>query len=170
MSPGALVMKPVIPRKLKDDAMRLALLNPMRKVGDDIKVDFEATVGTWTDKPKFKMERHLNSKQGFLAVTVWTDHQHYSWVSKGTKAHYVPRTGKAMMAFKRYKAKTMVRVIGSKAGGRFGDTIFRYGRWLVKGITAREFDKVIRNKWQPEFSRRMSKAMREAAEASGLRR
>ena len=170
MSPGALVMKPTFPRKLKDDAMRLALLNPMREIGDRMKVDFEATVGTWTDKPRFRMERHLNSREGLLSVAISTDHQHYEWVSKGTKAHYVPRSGKATMAFKRYRAKTMVRVIGSKAGGPYGDTIVRRGRWLVKGIEAREFDKVIEQKWQPEFARRMTRAMRQAAEASGFRR
>lgn len=164
---GAIVMKAVLPKLLKQDAIRLALLNPMRKTGTDIRQDFDKTTRTWEDKPRFTITRNLNSREGFLRVWVWTEHQHFIWVNEGTRAHYVPKFGKATMAFRKYKAKTRVRVIESGAGGRFGPTIVRTGRWKVSGIKAREFDKVLKKKWQPQFEDRMIKAMAEARMSSG---
>lgn len=164
---GALVMKPVKPAKLKADAMRLALLNPMRDIGKGIKDDFAKTTRTWEDKPRWTVTRNLNSREGFLRVWVWTEHQHFRWVNEGTRAHWVPKRGVATMAFRRYRAKTRVQWIGSRSGGRFGALIVRTGRWKVKGIKARKFDEVVRRKWQPKFGRRMAQAMQSAAKASG---
>lgn len=164
---GVIVMKLVLPKLLKVDAIRLALLNPMRKIGTEMRQDFQKTTKTWEDKPTFTITRNLNSVEGFLRVWVWTMHQHFIWVNEGTRAHYVPKYGVRTMAFRRYKAKTRVRVIESGQGGRFGATIVRRGRWKVSGIKAREFDKVLKRKWQPEFGRRMTKAMAEARVKSG---
>lgn len=164
---GLLLMKSVLPQVLKVDAVRLALLNPMRKIGTDMKGDFAKTTATWSDKPRWLVTRNINSREGFLRVFVWTTHQHFTWVNEGTKDHYVPKTGTATMAFRKYKAKTRPQWIGSRAGGAYGGVIVRTGRWKVSGIKAREYDKVLKKKWQPEFNKRMFEAMRQAARASG---
>lgn len=162
-----IMMRAVLPKLLKQDAVRLALLNPMRDIGKGIERDFKVTTKTWERQPRWKITRNLNSREGFLRVAVMTDDQQFIWVNEGTRDHWVPRRGTATMVFRRYKAKTRVRVIASQAGGPYGPLIVRTGRWKVKGIKARKFDEVLKRSWQPEFNRRMTEAMIRAARASG---
>ena len=83
---GALVFKIIKPQRLKVDAMRLALLNPMRKVGTGIKADFEKTVSTWKNKPKFDMQISLSPVPQTEVSTV---DEIYGYVDKGTKPHLI---------------------------------------------------------------------------------
>ena len=94
---------------------------------------------------------------------VGTDNEIYGYVDEGTRDHYVPKTGTALMAFRPgYKAKTAPGKIGSGAGGAFGDRIVRRGRWKVRGIRAREFSPTIQKRRRKPFTRRMVGAMQKA--------
>ena len=65
-----IVVKAIKPSRLREDAMRLELLNAMRRVGTGIKKDFEATTKTWKHKVKFEqlislLLVNLNGHQDF---------------------------------------------------------------------------------------------------------
>ena len=101
---------------------------------------------------------------GDAAVLVGTDNEVYGYVDEGTKAHYVPKSGTATMAFRPgYTAKTRPKKISSQSGGAYGDRIVRRGRWRVGGIKAREFTPTIQKRRRKPFTRRMVKAMQKAS-------
>jgi len=172
----AVVVKTIKPSKLKVDALRLQLLNAMRAQGTAMKMDFEATVKTWKNKPKFKVVIGLKKAIG-PEVLVGTDDEIYGYVNDGTEEHdiwagfYTGKSTKKVLSFQwggkgSYRPKTTPRVIGSKAGGPTGPRVARpYVRH--PGTKARHFDEEIEKKQRPRFKRRMEKAMSEAAKASG---
>jgi len=167
---SALVFKEIKPQRLRIDAMRLALLNPMRKVGTGIKSDFEKTTATWDHKVKF--ERQI-SLAGGPHVEIFTTDEIYGYVDKGTKPHdiwagfYTGKSDKKVLAFaSKSTPKTKPNVIGSFSGSRGRVDTFR-PHVRHPGGKPRNFSKEITKKWQPRFKRRMEKAMSQAAKASG---
>lgn len=165
----ASVFKVIKPSRLKDDAMRLELLNAMRRMGTKIKADFESTTATWSHKPRFEVMVSLT--QPGPTVVVDTNDEIYRYVAEGTKPHVIrPRTPGGRLAFPgTYRAKTTPGVIGSQAGGGSGET--RFARVVNHpGTEARNFHKLIAKKWQPKFKREMEDAMRTVAAKSGHKR
>ncbi len=168
-----IVTKVIRPKPLKVDAIRLELLNEMRKVATQIKKDFQATTATWDHKPKFEQIISLIPKGPELMVA--TDDEIYAYVDKGTglygpkHAKYrIPKQGTGLLAFPSgYVAKTVPNVIGSKAGGSYGDTIVVKGPIWHPGIKPRNFDKLIQKKWDKPFKRSMEAAMKRGAQKSG---
>lgn len=158
--------KVIKPSRLRDDALRLELLNAMRRMGTKIKGDFEKTTATWKHKPKFEV---LVSLKGVgPTVVVDTNDEIYRYVSEGTKPHVIrPRTPGGRLAFQgTYTAKTSPGVIGSTSGGSSGDMV--YAREVHHpGTQARDFHKVISKEWQGKFKREMEEAMRKAARDTG---
>ena len=177
MSSAALVIKEIKPARFKDKAFKAALAKAAKKAGKDIKKDFEATTKTWKHKVKFTVVSALDPN---IEVLVGTDDEIYGYVNSGTglwgpkhskypifAGIYTGKSNKKALAFPAsYKAKTRPRVIGSTGGGSSGPIVIRP---YVEhpGIKPREFDKVIQKKWVSPFKRRMERAMRDAAKASG---
>lgn len=171
----AIVVKEIKPTKLREDALRLELLNEMRAVGRDIAKDFAKTVETWEgEKPKFEMLISL-VQPGPTVVVEPTGSEEavkkYAYVTKGTKKHRIKAKKGKSLAFAwagpgSYKAKTKPRVIGSTPGGATGEAVFPKAV-MHPGTEAREFDEEIQKIWQPRFKDRMEGAMRKAAKASG---
>ena len=168
---GALVFKIIKPQRLKVDAMRLALLNPMRKVGTGIKADFEKTVSTWKNKPKFDMQISLSPVPQAEVSTV---DKIYRYVDQGTKGpyeiwagYYTGKSNKKNLAFSsKSTPKTTPGVIGSSGGSR--GTVDTFRPYVEHpGIKARNFSKEIEKIWQPKFKRAMEGAMSKVAKASG---
>lgn len=169
---GALVIKQIKPARLKEDAMRLALLNGMHKTRTEMLKDFEATTETWEHKVKF--ESAISEALGGPSVNVVTNDEIYNYVNNGTKPHpifagiFTGLSGKRALSFRngKYKAKTKVRVIGSTPGGPTGTKI---ARPYVQhpGSEGRHFDEEIQKKFEPRFKRLMEEAMKDAAHASG---
>lgn len=158
-------LKAIKPKALKDQAMRLELLNSLRSVAKDVRKDFEATTQTWEHKPKFEMAVSLKGKgPQFL---VGTDDEIYGYVNRGTRPHrIVPKKAKALRFQTGYTAKTVPGVIGSKSGGASGDVVFSQGV-MHPGTKARNFDKQIGKKWEKSFRSRMHDAMKRAKAKSG---
>ena len=161
----AAVWKVIKPARLKEDAMRLALLNGMRRIGRLMKKDFEKTVATWKNKPKFEI---LISLAGVgPTVVVDTNSVIYAYVTKGTDEHIIlPRRAKALRFAGTFTAKTVPGVIDSRAGGSSGPDVFSRGV-VHPGTEARNFDKLIAKKWQGPFRDEMHRIMKEVREASG---
>jgi len=167
----AIVIKQIKPAALKQDAMRLELLNAMRKAGTQIKKDFEATTRTWEHKPKFEVVISLTGPGPVVLVD--TDDEIYGYVSKGTKPHeiwagiYTGKSNKKTLAFPaRSTSKTKPGFIGSFGGSRSSQTVVRpYVNH--PGTKARNFDETIQKRRQTWFKGEMEKAMAKAAKASG---
>ena len=167
-----IVVKRIKPKRLKEDAMRLALLNPMRDFGKEIKKEFEETTKTWDHKVNFEILRSISSKWGTVEVAVLTDDEIYGYVNEGTRPHIIrPKKRGGKLVFKwggpgSYAAKTTPGVIGSTSGGQSGSTVaFPYVNH--PGTKARNFSKIIKKKMEPRFKKKMEKAMAAAAIASG---
>jgi len=166
----AILFKQLKPSTLRQDRMRLALLNGMRAVGRDMRKDYERTTKTWDHKPKFEM---LISLVGGPTVLVATDDEIYGYVDEGTKPHtifagaYTGKSDKKVLAFPgTFSAKTIPGVLDSRPGRRGGATILRpYIRH--PGSKARRFTKTIEKIWKPKFKRYMEQTMRDVRRASG---
>jgi len=168
---ATIVFKQIKPPKMKNDALRLELLNAMRKAGTVIKGDFEKTTATWKRKPKFETIISLTGPGP--VVVVGTDDEIYNYVSGGTKPHeiwagiYTGRSNKKALAFPaRSSPKTKPGFIGSFGGSRSSETVVRpYVNH--PGTKARKFEETIQKRRQKWFKGEMEKAMKRAAMASG---
>jgi len=159
-----LVIKGIKPRALNIAAIRQALMNEANLVANAIEDDFNKTVEHWTKKPEFEKIVDMGPP---IAILVGTDNEVYGYVDKGTRPHKIyPRKAKALRFQSGYATKTIPGVIGSMAGGPFGDTVFSKGV-NHPGTKARNFSKEIEKKWQKKFKRRMEKALSQARLASG---
>ena len=166
-----IVLKAIRPRRLRDDALRLALLNEMRKVATEIKKDFAKTTATWAHRVQFTVLVSLTGPGP--VVLVGTDDRVYRYVDEGTRPHlifagiYTGKSKKKALAFRgAFRAKTTPRVIGSGAGFKGGALVLRpYVQH--PGTEARQFDVTIQGSWEPRFKRRMEAAMVQAAAKSG---
>lgn len=166
-----ILIKEIKPSRLKVDALRLELLNEMRKVATEVKKDYEKTTKTWKHKPKFEMDVSLKPPGPTLIVE--TDDEIYRYVDKGTKPHliwagiYTGKSNKKVLAFpSKFSPKTKVGVIGSTAGSSGGDMV-RRPYVEHPGNKPRGFEEAIEKIWKPKYKRRMEGAMRKAARASG---
>lgn len=165
------LVKAIKPAALKEDALRLELLNAMRKAAVVVKSDFEKTVATWEKKPKFEVVITLG-KSG-PAILVDTDNEIYGYVSRGTKPHLIQagiftgKSNKRTLAFPAtFRPKTKVRRLKSFRGFKGGPTVLR--KFVQHpGTEAREFDEVIKKKRTKWFKRQMEAAMRRARQKSG---
>jgi hypothetical protein len=158
--------KAIRPARLKGDKLRLHLLNEMRKIGRDIKRDFERTVRTWEEKPEFEI---LISLSGGITVVVETNSEIYRYVDKGTEPHLILPVSAKVLHFKsNFIPKTQPGVIDSGPGGSGGEDVFA-AYVFHPGIKAREFEKTIYRKWRRLFKRRMEEAMKRGVAASGHR-
>ena len=167
----AIVYKEIKPSRLKIDALRLTLLNEMRKAGTAIKQDFEKTTATWSKKPRFEVQISL---VGGPTVLVGTDDEIYGYVDRGTEPHeiwagfYTGKSNKKTLAFASSSTpKTKPGVIRSFPGSRGKIDVFVPYVAKHPGTKARGFSKEIAKQWKPKFKRRMEKAMAQAAKASG---
>jgi len=165
-----IVVKAIKPAKLKDDAIRLELLNGMRKFGTQVKKEYEKTVTTWNDKPKFGYEIALDSQGPTMIAGVTgggAGAEHWRYVNEGTRPHVILPKGDYPLAFQSgYNAKSTPGLISAKAGGSYGDVVYARGV-MHPGTEARNFDEVIQKEMTPRFKRAMEDAMKKAAQASG---
>jgi hypothetical protein len=160
----AIVMKAIKARRFNDAAFRQAIESEIQRVADEIEADFKATTATWKRQVKFEK---IISFTPPVEVLVGTDDEIYRYVDEGTRPHPIfPVRAKALAFPSGYSAKTTPGVIGSKPGGGFGPTVFA-AYVYHPGTEARHFDKVIQQKWQTRFKRRMEAALSRAAKASG---
>lgn len=165
---SALVIKQIKPSRLRIDAMRLQLLNDVRKVGTGIKADFEKTTATWKTQVKFEVQVSL---AGGPQAEVFTTNKIYGYVDKGTEPHVILPKRKKALSFVwggpgSYRPKTRPGVIGSSGGGATGDRVAFKGV-LHPGTKPRNFSKEIQKLWTPRFKRAMEASMSKVAKVSG---
>ena len=163
---AVILAKPIHPKKFNDKAFYREFELEARKTAKDIKKDFEKTVSTWNNKPKFEMVIAVGPKS--IDILVGTDDEIYGYVDKGTEEHLItPKKSGGTLAFKsRYKPKTIPNLIGSRGGGSSGDTVF--AKWVIHpGTKARNFSKTLQKKWEKIYKGRIEKALKRANQKSG---
>lgn len=158
----------ILPPEFKAGVLRLYLLTEARKIQNEIANDFEATVETWSSKPKF-IKKSPSLAGGMVNIEVYTEDQVYGWVSEGTPAHDIPLS-EEKKAFKfagTYTAKTVPGVLKARAGGAKDKSYARLRVVSHPGIEARNFDLLIKEDWEPKIELRMQRALDIAARSSG---
>jgi hypothetical protein len=133
---------PILPKvaKLIDQArLQRELRDALDHTGNIIKDDFEKTVKTWEHKPPFRKEGPRLTGSG-LEVTVSTNQEVYTYVTRGTRPHLIrPRRARKLRFQTGFKAKTRPRIISSRAGGASGPIAFARAV-QHPGTQARDFD------------------------------
>lgn len=166
------LVKAIKAPRLRDDAMRLVLLNAMRKAGRFlVKTDFKKTTKTWKHQPKF--ETLISLKPPGPTILIGTDDQVWNWLNEGTRPHaifagiFTGKSNKKALAFpSRFKPKTRVKSLKSQAGSSGGPTVV-VPFVQHPGTEAREWGQLIATKRQRWFQKQMERAMADAAHASG---
>jgi hypothetical protein len=168
------VVKQIKPARFRDEAFRREIRNAMRRFARRMRERFEETTATWEHRVEFREHTYL-SGEAYPRVEVTTEDEIYGYVTRGTRPHeiwagaYTGRSEARTLAFpSMFQPKTQPGVIGSGAGERGGETVFRpYVQH--PGTEPRRFDEEISKEMQPWFKREMEEAMRAAAKASGHR-
>lgn len=140
--------KVILPKSLVIDvaAQRRAITNALTATARGIKADFGVTTQTWDDRPTFT----ISSPSPFERETS-TDHAVYAMLNEGTKAHEIrPKAGKVLRFSSVFRPKTIPGQIVSLRGARGGDAVFSRGVHHP-GTEAREWDKVIAEKWDKQL-------------------
>lgn len=147
-------MEVIVPRELFDvDSFVRVLTNTVQQTSKAIKVDFEVTQQTWDNKAKFSITKIKDGSK------IFTTSDQYRFVNDGTRAHFIRPKNARRLAFQpKYKPKTKPKVIGSRQGGSSGQTVYAM-QVRHPGTTAREFDKVIADKWNIELPEQMQRAI-----------
>jgi hypothetical protein len=173
-----ILFKTVKPARLKEDKMRLALLNAMRKAGTEVKKDLQRSTKTWEHQPKWEVEVSLKGPGPELLVG--TDDEIYRYVDEGTglwgpkhstyeiwAGYYTGKSDKKVLAFpSAFTPKTTPGRLD--AGPGFSGPVDTFRAHVTHpGIKPREFTKQVAGLWQAKFKTRMEQAMRDAARASG---
>lgn len=158
-------MKPIIPKDINKKALFDELEKEMKAIQKEMTKDFDSTVQTWSNKPKF--DKEFESSKSRIRIFTGTSNEIYGYVSGGTRPHRImPKKGKALRFRGSYRAKTSPGVIGSKAGGASGGEVFSKGV-NHPGTKARKFDEAIGKKWDRPFRSRIDKAIDRARKKSG---
>lgn len=175
----AVFARQISPKPINARAMRGELLGELRRLGNDVKKDFDSTTDTWEGaKPKMVSELELAQGRAALFVgpagTGGEGEQKWNRLNDGTRGPYpiypgavTGKSNKVAMKFPgTYTAKTMPGVIGSRGGGAGGAPVFAKAV-IHPGLKARKWDELIARKWTKRFAVRMQAAMKAAAAASG---
>lgn len=157
-------MKPIIPKEINKKALFDELENEMKAIQKEMAKDFDSTVQTWNNKPKF--DKEFESSKSRIRIFTGTGDEIYGYVSEGTKPHRIMPKGRALRFRGTYRAKTSPGVIGSKSGGASGAEVFSKGV-NHPGTKARKFDEAIGKKWDRPFRNRIDKAIDRARRKSG---
>jgi len=159
MAQTTFTIKGIKPQKLKVDAIRLEILNELRKEGKDQVKELDKTTKTWKgDKPKFEALIGLTGEDATV-VTGPTGStmgvKKWNWLNEGT------RVRRALMS-RNWKSKTRPGYLGS--GGGRGRVVFISRRLSRPGIQARGWTEMVTKRRKQPFTNRMIKAMNRGAQ------
>ena len=161
----AIVCKAIKPARFNNQAFRVAIEKAAQEAARGIEADFKLTTATWKHKVTFT--KIVSIEPSPVEILVGTDDKIYGYVDLGTRPHFIfAKPGKVLAFPGSYSAKTTPGVIGSRAGGGSGSTVFA-SYVEHPGTDPRNFDETIRKKWTPKFRATMKAAMRAGARASG---
>lgn len=136
----------------------------MDKINDAIETDFERTVATWNNRPRFTKNVYVAQHEisGYVrTVRIWGSKPPeliYYFIVKGTKVRFARMT-------QDFEPKSRPYIINSFAGRGGLDTVDV--KHPYPGIKGRAFDEVIAAKHQTRVAYRIEAAIARGAKASG---
>ena len=164
----SVTLTPILPDKFKEGAVRLYILNEVRKIRTQVKKDVERTFATWDKKPKV----HTKSPSlagGVIDISVYVKDEIYTLISEGQPSQ-VKVLSPDKKAFKfpgTFSAKTVPGVIDAKSGSS-GPPIFSRKKIITTGpIKARKFDETITRLWETKLPEMLQEGFERAADISG---
>lgn len=162
----SLKLTPIKPKNLPQGKEYLrAVESANQKTANATRRDLQATVRTWDHKVEFEVVEDRSG--GDYSLTAGTDDKIYGYVNDGTKPHVIRPKKSRFLSFRGgYNAKTRVGVIGSRAGGPFGDSVVAQ-EVHHPGFPGRNFIKIIGQRRQKtleqETSQNIAKVARKQA-------
>lgn len=154
-----MTLKPIKAHKdaLGAKALERAIKNALNAAAKGAQVDFKVTTRTWTNKPEFEIDDSQPDRR-----VIKTDDKIYGFVDQGTRPHIIRPHGRVLTWIgTKYKAKTIPGVIKSQQS-RNDNTVVYTKLVQHPGTKARNFAKVIRDKWAPLLRMRVQSALLEA--------
>lgn len=156
-------VKPIKPKKLKVAAIRLEILNALRKEGRLEKKLLEGTVRHWKrDKPSFEFLIGLTGQDASLLVGPaggGNGAQKWRWIDEGTPGHWIRARRAPYLRFK----------VGGRSGSRPNTLAVSAAtpgtQWVSKrevwnpGITSRNWSIVVLKMRQNPFFRSLNEAL-----------
>lgn len=139
--------------RLNSKKIQTEIERELDKIAREAKDDFDRTQRTWDHQAQFV----IRSAPGIREVK--TTERPYVFVDFGTKPHVIrPKNANALAFNANSKAKTRPGVLTSGPGAPGNLSLVRKS---VKhpGSKAREFSKMIAEKWNRQFKRRMDEAI-----------
>lgn len=154
---------PVIP--WKPDEVFKALETSMDETLKAARDDFKKTTRTWNTKVDWILITSHRAGTRLEGAT-GTNNKIYGYVSRGTKPHIIrPKRGRVLSFRSGYRAKTIIRRLGSNAGGAYGAQVFAK-QVNHPGNKGREFEEAIADKYQSILQKRMQDAINKAMKVS----
>ncbi|MHC4620472.1 MAG: hypothetical protein ACYTEQ_22220 [Planctomycetota bacterium] len=165
------VIKGIRPKKLKVGAIRLELLNALRKEGTLHRKELAKTVATWTgDKPKFSSAISLAAGGPAEVLTGPEGSQKavnkWGWLNDGTRPHTIAAKRGPTLAFRQggFRAKTRPGKFRSGPGRRATGP-WRFPRKVRHpGTKARDWTGILTKRRRKPFTRSMIRAMQKGAQ------
>lgn len=155
----------IIPPEFHPEAIYAELRREAADIQDEVLVDFQNTVKTWSNKPEFTKEKGSGMLVDF---SVKTEDELYAMLSKGTPAHNIPLSPekKAFKIKSGFTPKTTPGVLNSVTGGAVGEDFVKRSVIQHPGTIAREFDQAALDKWAKPVVDRLQAAMDRGARKS----
>lgn len=121
--------KPILPKPFDPKPFRREMEKAVEKTTEKIKLDFFATRRHWRTRVEFTVRYQFLPST--LMGEVYTTNRTYILVNEGARPHNInPRPGnkKQVLTYqRRFRSKSLPRVIGSRQGGKSGSWISRKG-------------------------------------------
>lgn len=152
-----------IPKSMIDPRkMSVAVTNAMNMVAKNVRVDFKVTTATWKTQVDFTIENVTP-----YIRRIYTVNKIYLFVCFGTKAHVIrPKRGKVLMFTTGGRPKSVPGKIKSNRGSAGKGGVVFAREVHHPGTKARNFDKVIQDKWADQFPILMQRAIDAAIQGS----
>lgn len=161
---AAQLSKPIKPRRIKVDQVRLNLLNAMRSEARAVKRELEKTTATWKgSKPTFKFLISLKGGDAVILIGPGGNikgTQKWVWLDEGTEEHPIEAKNAPFLVFRDgrgFTPKTKVRQFSSGVGASTGAFVSKK-EVTHPGIDAREWSIEIVKLRKNKFSKSMIKA------------
>lgn len=149
--------KVILPKKLVSNpaGMARAITNAMNGAARDIQIDFRVTTQTWNGKPDFTIQVISQFERA-----IGTGHAVYKMLNEGTRAHLIyPRRSRVLVFNTPFVSKTLPRSISSRGGRKGSNQVITRGPVRHPGTQSRQWDKVIKEKWDRLFPGIMQRAI-----------
>jgi hypothetical protein len=146
---------PIIPKGFLALNIMQAIENQLTMTAKAIQVDFETTTRTWDERPTFKIDTIKMGRR------IYTNDEIYGYIAHGTKPHIIKARNANRLAFfaNGFAPKTRVGYIGSNKGRKASKDFRTPEQVSHPGTQARDYERVIKDKWDGEAPRQMQRAI-----------